>query len=469
MNGTLPRAAQPTQVSAAAGLKLLLLAAAESLSDLRGNVTAGRLQFRVPAQSRRAVWVFASTIGELNAVGPLLKHVTDALPALQLVLITDHAHYADSYRTLWPAAEVCVSLGHRRDAVELGRHYPPALLLVAEIPCLPSDAPCRFSVSFLTQAKRIGAAAVLINGWLYGQQPASRMDGIERSLLARDYVRMFDAICVQMPETRAALLLAGADPSRVHVVGNLKFDAMQRPLWRPEQARSAGLLTALQASGRPVIVAGCVTDLTEQHLVLRAFDLVRKADPRALLVLAPRHPEKRDRLDALRALLQEYGMTTAFRSVLGEAREVPDAACVVLDTMGDLRDFYAAATVAHVGVNHNLLEPLSFGKPVTLIPGWTSSYPSFPVYRLLRQAGAVREVADADALAKAWLATLAGTASRHDQSGSMLENALGAVYGAVQRHVAVLRPWIERSAAMADPDAAGRGEGLAATPFDRLI
>jgi 3-deoxy-D-manno-octulosonic-acid transferase len=65
---------------------------------------------------------------------------------------------------------------------------------------------------------------------------------------------------------------------------------------------------------------------------------------------------------------------------------------LILDTIGELRDFYAASTVCYVGVNHNILEPLAFGKPVTVSPGWEATFPSYPVYELLRGTEGVLRV-----------------------------------------------------------------------------
>jgi 3-deoxy-D-manno-octulosonic-acid transferase len=434
----------PTPLALVTRTRLRLMRGLEALSDLRGNTAAGRMTLAPPVRPRPALWVYVSTIGELNAIEPLLRSLVQRLESLQLVLITDHDHYGASYRGQYPQAEVCFTLGHHADAQRLAQHYPPALLLVAEIPCLPSDAPCRFSVAFVAAAKRQGAAVVLANGWLYGQRPPCRMDRIERWLLQRDYVRAFDVLCMQLPEGHAAMLAAGADPARVVVAGNLKFDAMQRSHWRPEQARSPRLLGALLSAGRPVIVAGCVTNLDEQRLVLRAFVALRAQHPSALLVLAPRHPEVQERVQALVQVLKQHDLSHTMRSALVEDTLPAANACLVLDTMGDLRDFYAAATAAHVGVDHNVLEPMAFHKPVTVVAGWTANYPSYPVYALLRREGALTEVGDADVLAQAWGQAIG--AANQAQASARAQVALAKVRGALQRHLDALEPWLERAA-----------------------
>ena len=411
----------------------------ERLSDLRGNSTAGHLELTHPDRPLKSLWVFVSTIGELNAIDPLLREIIARVPQLKLVLITDHPHYRSSYLARYPAAEVCVTRGHGTDAATLARHYPPQLLVVAEIPCWPSDAPCRFSFAFLLEAKSAGAVTVLVNAWLYRYFTASRMDAIERSLFQGDYLRAFDAIGAQTEEMRQHLIVAGADADRVVIAGNIKFDAMQQPDWSPNQARSPVMLGALIESARAVIVTGCITDFAEQEMVLDAFVTVRASHPDALLILAPRHPEVRERMQTLRKYLEQRRLPAVFRSAMSDVQISSQTACLVLDTMGELRDFYAAATVAHVGVDHNVLEPLGFGKPVTVKPGWNTTYPSYPVYRLLMDAQALIEVAAADQLTRHWL-DLINDAKHYREQIASISETLTHARGAVKHHLDFITP-----------------------------
>jgi 3-deoxy-D-manno-octulosonic-acid transferase len=438
----MPSARPIVSVGLATGLKWRLFRLLERLSDMHGDQAAQRLELQRPGTPTPSIWVFVSTIGELNAIDPFLRQLVARLGALKLVLITDHAHYRASYQARFPDAQVCVTRGHGDQATELARHYPARLLVVAEIPCLPSDAPCRFSFAFLLEAKRCKAPAILVNGWLYHDAPACRMDAIERSLFQGDYLRAFDVICVQTGQTQQQLIAAGASPDRVAVTGNIKFDAMQRADWAPSMARSPRLLAALLASRRPIVVAGGVTNLAEQDLVLDAFVQVRARHRDALLVLAPRHPEVRERMQALAELLGQRDIAARFRSGVEDAPLAADVACLVLDTIGDLRDFYAAATIAHVGLDHNVLEPLAFGKPVTVTTGWKTGYPSYPVYRMLLDEDALAEATDAARLSGYWTDAMASKGradARAAQSQAVLERARGAV----ARHFAAIDHCLE--------------------------
>lgn len=426
-------------------LKWLAFRCLERLSDLRVNREKKQLPLPRISTPEPALWVYVSTIGELNAIEPLLRHVVESQPNLRLVLITDRPQYRDSYMTRYPEAVLCVSSGRSSDARTLALHYPPVQLIVAEIPCWPSDAPCRFSFAFVLQARKVGAMCALVNGWLYHYTPPSRMDHLERRWFQRDYLRAFDVLAVQTEVVRQGILNAGADASRVSVAGNIKFDAMQRQGWSATQARSPQLLQGLLDSGRPVIVTGCVTNFDEQELVLDAFLKVLAQRPDTLLILAPRHPERSERMQTLADYLAQRNLRARFRSRIDDMPLDSNIQCLVLDTMGELRDVYAAATAAHVGVDHNVLEPLAFGTPVTVSPGWNTSYPSFPVYSLMLEKSAIAEHREVGSLSAMWLELINNPLQRA-QCVRETDTSLAQARGAVQKHLNLLAPWLPGTA-----------------------
>jgi 3-deoxy-D-manno-octulosonic-acid transferase len=305
--------------------------------------------------------------------------------------------------------------------------------VIAEIPCLLSDAPCRFPFAAVYHAKRASARVMLVNGWIYGYAPPSRLDAIERKMFGRDYLRLMDLITVQNDEVRNRLIAEGADPSNVHVTGNTKFDAVVRPLRGPVARRSEALLRGIIDGGRPCVVAGCVTDYEDQLLVLDAFKMVIERNPSALLVLAPRHPENADMMTRLDALLRESRLSHVFRSRIPDTPLGADTQVLVLDTIGELKDFYAASTVSYVGRDHNILEPLTFGKPVTISPGWDATYPSYPVYRLLRGMACVQELLTPSEHATRWTQALAMAVS--GGASTSIDGELATLRGASQRNL----------------------------------
>jgi len=216
------------------------------------------------------------------------------------------------------------------------------------------------------------------------------------------------------------------------VVGNIKFDFSLPPNIETQGAelrRSLGM-------DRPVWVAGS-THAGEEDVLLAAHRSVRTRFAQALLVLVPRHPP---RFAEVAAALKEQGVNFVTRSSgapLSGATEV-----FLVDRLGELMGFYAAADVAFVGGSlvpiggHNLLEPASLGLPVLSGP---NNFNSADVARLLVECGAVRLVEDAAGLSDAIGELLAHPAARTTM-GANGKKAIEANRGAVGRLMAFLEP-----------------------------
>ncbi len=416
-------------------LRLASFRALERASHWRRPPTPPESHGAAPAAG--ALWLYVTTIGELNAVAPLVTPLRQSLGNPPLVLLTHHRHYSEAYLRAHPDARVEVLDGSTAQAAALARRCPPRMLAVAEIPCLLHDAPCRFSYATLRAARAAGAATVLVNGWLYGYQPASRMDALESRLFGRDYVRGFDLMLVQTDAVRQRLLQAGASADRVHVTGNLKYDAMQATVNTLAPGPLGQALARRGAQG-PLIVAGSVTETSDQQHLLRAFVAVQAQAPGARLVLAPRHPENASRMKALAQLLQDAEIGHQYRSRVAPHHAL-DQPVLVLDTMGELRDCYAAADIAFVGTDHNVLEPLMHGTPVFVAGRWEPTYPSYPVYQQMLQAGAIEHLGDMSALGERWRAHLSGQHRECGGSRETLRLVLQQACGASARKMAALR------------------------------
>ena len=345
-----------------------------------------------------ALTVFASTIGELNAIAPLLRALRQKRPANPLWLVSDHAHYRDSFLRAWPGANFFAIDHHSDTAREFFKRVRTGIFMLAEIPLLPGDAPARLPFAWLRFARQSGACTTLANGWLYDEAPSCRMDKLERALFGRDQLRHLDLITVQDAATRGRLIARGAAPHSLHAVGNLKFDA------DPTHTRAAPLIT-----NRPTIVAGSMNNLDEYRIALDAFTRVQHERPDCALILAPRHPENTARTDALCTELAHRGLHAKLRS---QRTSVEYADCLILDTLGELAGAYQHAHCTHVGINHNVLEPLLHNKPVSVCPGWQARYPSFGVYQEMKKSGLIKEAIDAESLAALWLAALAQPAPK---------------------------------------------------------
>ena len=212
-----------------------------------------------------------------------------------------------------------------------------------------------------------GVKTVLINGRISSRSyPRYRL---VRPFFGRVLANV-DRFCMQGEESARRLVDLGADPARVSVTGSLKFDSLEMPTPVSHgKPRARVLRFFLLSPHRVVIVAGS-TVRREESAVVRAFARLKTTMPGALLILAPREPE---RFGEVERLAHEAGFVTARRSDLPIDAE-PRADIIVLDTIGELAQLYQLATVVFVGGSlvdyggHNILEPAIFGKPILFGP-----------------------------------------------------------------------------------------------------
>lgn len=344
------------------------------------------------------LWVYVSTIGELNALTSLLTRLQDLYPSAGLVLLTDHPHYLEAFKYKYPDATV-VSHGENGGGIQtLFARFPPVMLLLAEIPMRMFDAPCRLSFKVLHYCRQHGGRIFVVNGWLYGEQPTCTMERLENSLFADHYSQGIDAYMLQRAEDLGPLKTAGIAEEKLHLTGNLKFDNLLSKKF------SSLNKSEVYTGTRTLLVCGCVTNISEQQLILATYQRLKSHLPELLCVLAPRHPENSERMQLLSTMLEDAGLSFALRTAQQQPLAI-DVDVLILDTFGELQDFYQLSDICYVGLNHNLLEPLSFLKPTYVTPGWESRYPSYPVYRTLLDKDLIVEAqaATAESLAAAIL------------------------------------------------------------------
>jgi 3-deoxy-D-manno-octulosonic-acid transferase len=154
------------------------------------------------------------------------------------------------------------------------------------------------------------------------------------------------------------------------VTGSLKFDSLEIPGSSPGDRGSNRVLRYFRMSpDRPVVIAAS-TLKGEEDAILEAFQRIRATMTNALLIIAPRKPQ---RFDDVERLARRAGWNVARRSELRVDAE-PRHDVVVLDTIGELAQLYQVATAVFVGGSlvdsggHNILEPAVFGKPIVFGP-----------------------------------------------------------------------------------------------------
>jgi 3-deoxy-D-manno-octulosonic-acid transferase len=194
---------------------------------------------------------------------------------------------------------------------------------------------------------------------------------------------MLTRVLAQSAENARRFVAIGVPEPRVRTSGNLKFDA--RP---PRSAAVVEQLRARLPSGAKVLVAGSTLE-DEERVLLEAWPAISARVPNAVMVLAPRHPE---RFVRVAALAHERKLALIERS-MWDGGAVAARSVFLLDSIGELASVYGLATVAFVGGSlvaeggHNPLEPAQFAVPVVMGP----HYENFrDAVELLRGADALR-------------------------------------------------------------------------------
>jgi 3-deoxy-D-manno-octulosonic-acid transferase len=276
---------------------------------------------------------------------------------------------------------------------------------------------------------RLGVPLVLASARISPRSVESyrRLVGLFRETLSHGIF-----IAAQSSEDAERFVSIGANPSRTHVVGNIKFDFG----YPPDMEARGHDLRRLLGVHRPVWVAGS-THAKEEDELLTAHRLIRERFSNALLVLVPRHPP---RFAEVAAALRSQEIPFVTRT---SGAAVPSATQVFLvDTLGELAPFYAAGDVAFVGGSlvpiggHNLLEPAALRQPIVAGP---HNFNSADIAKMLVERGAARIVQDAATLA-ALVGDLLADPTARTTMGASGRKAVDDNRGAVARLMQFLEP-----------------------------
>jgi 3-deoxy-D-manno-octulosonic-acid transferase len=304
------------------------------------------------------IWLHAVSVGEALAVSRLVGELDRAFPGHRLVISTTtrtgQALARERFganRVFYCPLDLPWAVRAYLDALQ------PKLLILAETEFWPN---------LLSGCFRRGIPVTVVNARVSDRSwPRYRMlRGLWKPFLGR-----LSRVLAQSQTDAERLKAIGCQPERISVAGNLKFDVRAA-----QEAEATRLLKSL-APGLRFLVAGSTLE-GEESALLEAWSLLLNADPKLVLVLAPRHPE---RFEAVAASLGRSGISWVKRSDWraqseGSIQPLKPGQIVLLDTIGELASVYSLAAVAFVGGSlipaggHNPLEPAQFGVPIVMGP-----------------------------------------------------------------------------------------------------
>jgi 3-deoxy-D-manno-octulosonic-acid transferase len=388
---------------------------------------AERLGF-VPARLRDArpgsIWVHAVSVGEVLAVSHLVNEMQRQHPGRQIFVSTTTATGQQLARQRFGENRVFFMPLDFGFAV---RRYlnalKPQLIVIAETEFWPN---------LLHLAGKRQTSLAIVNARISDRSfpRYKRFKWFFGRVLAE-----VDLFLAQTAEDAGRLREIGAQTERVRVSGNLKFDV--RPNAQPSLVNS---LRAAVGADSPVIVCGSTAE-GEEELLLDAFKDVRQRFPAAVMVLAPRHPE---RCEKVAALISSRGFALLRRSMWTPPQPI-HGGVFLLDSVGELAVIYELADVAFVGGSlvptggHNILEPAQYGAAILVGP-YTFNFKE--IVSIFENGSAVK-IATADTLSSQFLSLL-NHPEELQRMGRLAKDLFAKHAGATRRTLEALDPLLKQ-------------------------
>lgn len=299
------------------------------------------------------IWLHGASVGEVLLARILIKELAKILPEADFVLSTmteqgmevARKQSGENIRCIYAPLDLVGIVGRSIQKIR------PSLYICLETELWPA---------FLLEAKRSGVKLVLLNGRLSERsfQRYQLVRGFMTKILAS-----FSMISVVRLTDAKRYISLGAEPGKVRVLGNAKYDQNMESLADESEEQYRTWLNL--RPGQPLFVAGS-THSGEEELLLAVFQDLKKATGMQDLiwVVAPRHLQ---RLGEVEGMLKQKQVPYERLSDVKVSERRTDT--ILVDSMGDLAGIYSIASYVFCGGSfverggHNIMEAAIMGKP----------------------------------------------------------------------------------------------------------
>lgn len=316
----------------------------------------GRVPPLIPPlmQGKPRIWVHAVSVGEVTAAAPIVAALRARFPGACIVLSTSTETGQEMARKLVAAATVHIYYPLDIPCVvrKVLDRVRPDLFIPVETELWPN---------FIRICRERGVRIVMANGRIsprsFGRYRATRFfwKNILAALDAAGVISEIDA------ERLAAI---GMPASRIHVLGNAKYDGLAARVSPELEREIAGRLGIEPGEG--ILVAGSTHD-GEEAVILEVYRRLIELRPDFKLILIPRHIE---RGDAVHEMIRQTGFDCIRMSEIDAGLRRTEERVVLVDVIGELFKIYSLATIVFCGGSlvpkggQNLLEAAAWGKVV---------------------------------------------------------------------------------------------------------
>lgn len=303
-----------------------------------------------PPKRGKRLWIHAVSLGEVNLSIPIVKALKEKGDYEILITSTTPTGLELARKKL---SDLCYVQPSPFDLItstkKLFQKFEPDILILVEAEIWPT---------LLREAEKRNVPTLLINA-RFGR----RTEFLFRIFkpLSLKILNNIEKFLAQSEKTKNFLINLGIGEEKITVAGSLKADLLL-PYFSEDLSNKKR--EELNLSGKKVIVAGSTME-GEETILLKAFKRCAKRD--MVMIIAPRHPE---RFSKVENIIKYYGFKYQKRSSF----EKDDFEVFLLDTIGELPEFYAISDCSFVGGSlvkvggHNFLEPIYYKKPVFFGP-----------------------------------------------------------------------------------------------------
>ena len=341
------------------------------------------------------IWIHAVSMGEINAIGSLLRQLEKTLSQYEFVISSTTDTGIDRARQLYGNTHnvFFFPLDFSWSVKQAFGRIKPAACILMELEVWHN---------FTAIAAEMDIPVIVANGRISSSKGFKRYRKV--APLVRPMFRRLALVLAQDETYAERFEFLGVPDERIQVAGSLKYDTAEVGDSVAGAEELAGKLALDQ--GDPILVAGS-TGPGEEKIILESFRQLRKREELAnsRLIIVPRKPE---RFDEVARLIESSGYCLVRYSMIksnAQAVGPDDGTAVILgDTMGDLRKFYSLATVTFIGRSlvdmggSDMIEAAALAKPVIVGP-FTDNFTES--MEKLIAGEAVEIVADSQQLTKA--------------------------------------------------------------------
>lgn len=337
---------------------------------------------------QNCIWIHGASVGEIVATSPLVKEIKRTMPNAKVLVSAVTTGGYDMAHQIIPEADAIIYFPIDMPFISSSvvKKIMPRVFMPVETELWPN---------FLRAIKLRKIPVMMVNGRISDKSVKSYryLFGI-----LKDMMSSVTRFCMQSELDASYIQHLGANPRKIFVTGNTKFDQTYAEV-TPKDLENYEIELGIKNDDYPIIVGGS-THPTEEEALFKALEKIKVKYPKAKLVIAPR---KTARIAEIVKLAKQHGFESGLRSELLEQKgEREDFPVLIIDTIGELGRIYAVGDLVYVGGSlikhggHNVLEPAAHAKPIIVGP---HMYNFKDAFAMLSKVGACTQVENSDELA----------------------------------------------------------------------